>query len=326
MILYVAVYMLVVGVVILGLPLVSEKLHDALYGRGKLENMKTEYRKYHENGKSETHPYPDGVSRDETIQQGTDSPSPGRFSEKTNASLGEKPIICIVIDDFGYSIEEYVVNSLRDLPITVSIIPFLEHSKQIYEMAKENGKEVILHIPMEAYDNRENEKNHIKTSMTRDEIISFLDRAFSEIDAAGINNHMGSKATESEEVMDAVFSFLVERGKFFLDSYTTPNTVGPEKAEEYNTIALKRDIFLDNVSSKYYIQDQLEKMENIAIEKGYCIAIGHARKRTIAMLSEWYRKNKDNFLFLKLGELYRILGKKHVFYKPEGKAYMSIDR
>ncbi|MCS7298940.1 MAG: divergent polysaccharide deacetylase family protein [Spirochaetia bacterium] len=221
-----------------------------------------------------------------------------------------KPIISIVIDDFGYSLDESVMYAIKNLPITVAVIPFLDYSRKVYEIAKDNGKEVIIHMPMESYNNRYNRnKNYIKVGMKEEEILSILENAFNEIPVYGMNNHMGSKATEDYEVMSIVLSFLKERGKFFLDSVTTPNTVGFKRARELGLVPLKRDVFIDNVSSKYYIMDRLQEVENIAKKKGFCIAIGHIRKNTIKALDIWYRSVSNKYRFVNLKDLYDLLEK-----------------
>lgn len=222
----------------------------------------------------------------------------------------EKPIISIVIDDFGYSLDENVMYAIKNLPITVAVIPFLEYSRRIYEIARDNGREVIIHMPMESYNNRYNgRKNYIKVGMKKEEILSILGNAFNEIPVDGMNNHMGSKATEDHEVMSVVLSFLKERGKFFLDSVTTPNTVGFKKSRELGLVPLRRDVFIDNVSSKYYIMDRLKEVEDIAKKKGFCIAIGHIRKNTIEALDIWYRSVSNKYRFVNLKDLYELLEK-----------------
>ncbi|MEN2998455.1 MAG: divergent polysaccharide deacetylase family protein [Brevinematia bacterium] len=299
-------YILAVVLIVVGVPLISEVLYSSFSEEISRGDHKKEYKVYHEYPEL---PSPSGKLTNENKLDGEVSESNSfGLDERTEGLLKrDKPIICIVIDDFGYSLEEYVVKAIKDLPITISIIPFLERSKEVYQIARRFGKEVILHIPMEAYRNEGNEKRYIRTSMSEEQIVSFLEEAFQEIDAEGINNHMGSKATEDERVMTAVISFLRKKNKFFLDSITTPNTVGMRKARECGMVPLKRDIFLDNYSTRYHILDQLENMEKIARTKGYCIAIGHARKGTLHTLAKWYHKNKDKYYFLSLGDLYKSL-------------------
>lgn len=223
----------------------------------------------------------------------------------------EKPVISIVIDDFGYSLDEHVMYAIKNLPITVAVIPFLDYSRKIYEIAKDNGKEVIIHMPMESYNPKYNrDKNCIKVGMKEQDIHSILESAFNEIPVDGMNNHMGSKATESHEVMSKVLFFLKERGKFFLDSVTTPDTVGFKKSREIGLVPLKRDVFIDNVSSPYYIMNRLEEVEKIARKKGFCVAIGHVRKNTIETIDAWLKSVSNKYRFVKLKELHELLEKK----------------
>ena len=67
--------------------------------------------------------------------------------------------IAIVIDDWGYNLNNLrILNSVK-LPLTVSILPNLSYSKTIAEVAHAHGFRVILHLPMEPYEKARLEKN-----------------------------------------------------------------------------------------------------------------------------------------------------------------------
>lgn len=300
------IYILVILITVIGIPILSEKASYLISN----ENYKTEYKLYHPsiqklNSQEEINTTETQKERDitEYLYNETEEII---YQEETKLKT-DKPIIVIVIDDFGYRFDEIVEKAIIELPITVSIIPFTQYYREIYTLAKRYNREIILHIPMEAYNNKNNEEVFISSKWKEEEIISYLEKAFSEIDAIGINNHMGSKATEDERIMSIILSFIREKNKIFLDSFTTPNTVGYKIAKNYNLTPLKRDVFIDNYPSRYYIMDQLEKLEKISKLKGYAIGIGHIRKETIITLEKWYKKNSNKYRFIKLSELNGML-------------------
>ena len=137
------------------------------------------------------------------------------------------PRVALVLDDFGYSKKNF--EKLKDLgiPVTMAVLPNVPYSKKACDVAKENGFEVILHMPMEPIDNaKPMEKDTILVVMDDPVVESKIDGALNSIySAKGISNHMGSRATGDKRLMELVFSDLKKRDLFFLDSYTSGNSL-----------------------------------------------------------------------------------------------------
>jgi polysaccharide deacetylase 2 family uncharacterized protein YibQ len=284
------IYLFSIAFIIFIIPLLSEKI-----AKSSLTQSSTIYEIYHElDTKSSQQTQQEEPT--EYLEEGEE-----KQPEPTKRLKTSKPFVSIVIDDYGYFVNETVTLSLTsEIPITVAIIPFQEYSKDIFSLAKKYNKEVIVHMPMETIKKKLNIKPYISTKMSDNEIIKLLDEAFNEIDGIGLNNHMGSLATADERVMTTVLRYLSSRGKIFLDSLTTINSVTPRVAKQYGIHILVRDVFIDNNSSEYYILSQLERVKEVATKKGYCIAIGHIRPNTISTLLKWYEENKENFNFVSL--------------------------
>ena len=98
---------------------------------------------------------------------------------------------------------------------------------------------------------------------------------------------MGSKFTENEELMRLVILDLKNKGLFFIDSLTNPNSLGYSIAREEGVKTAKRDVFLDNKKKgKSYVKSQLKKLISKAEKNGYAIGICHPYPQTIEALSE----------------------------------------
>lgn len=197
--------------------------------------------------------------------------------------------MAIVIDDLGRQMA--VAKALADLPapLTLSIMPGQAMSREVADLAARKGKEVLMHLPMEPKDYPENDPGPgaLMSGMSPEEISRVLDADLVTVPGAvGINNHMGSRFTSDTEAMDRLMPFLAVRGLFFLDSYTTPDSVAYQKALAAGLKAVRRDVFLDNTDEREAIEDQLDELINLALRQGQAVGIGHPRDNTVAVLRD----------------------------------------
>jgi uncharacterized protein len=216
------------------------------------------------------------------------------------------PKVAIVIDDFGYSLNNMpTILSLKQ-PVTLSILPNTKYYKEVTKEAHARGYEILLHLPMESHHkNLKEEFDTIKTGLSRREIISRIDADIAEIPGlAGVNNHQGSAATENKAVMTAVLTRLKERNLFFLDSMTSSKSVGQEVAASLGEKFAKRDVFLDNSEEPEDIRKQFVLLKKIALKKGAAVAICHDRKNSVKVLSEMLPKlEEEGIQFVALSEM-----------------------
>ncbi len=198
----------------------------------------------------------------------------------------EAPKVALVIDDLGEDLEflKELIN-LR-LPLTVAILPRSTYSRESAELAVRNGLEVIIHLPLEAFNN-----NHalsagadglITTGMSPREVRAILEENLKLLpQARGLNNHMGSKATSSQELMEVIISFLKERNLYFLDSRTTPRSIAFELALKYGVPAASRQVFLDADEARTRVKERLQELFQLARKNGQAVGIGHPFPETL---------------------------------------------
>jgi len=202
------------------------------------------------------------------------------------AKRQERPLprarIAVVIDDVGYNLEE--LQAFLDFPgpLTLSVLPNLSHSEESARRVYRAGKELLLHLPMEAENGSDPGPGAILTSQEDEEIRRLLEASFAQVpQAAGTNNHMGSRATADQRVMNVLMDYLKSNGRYFLDSRTTSKTLGPEAARAHGVPYLERDIFLDNEPQAQAIRQALEEGIEVARKEGSAILIGHVRNPQI---------------------------------------------
>lgn len=215
--------------------------------------------------------------------------------------------IAIVIDDWGYNMNNIELLDSINIPLTISILPGLVNSTRIAKNQHSNkNRQVILHMPMEPEDKSIRlEKNTVFTTMDNDKILTLLRASLKTVPyAKGLSNHMGSKATQDEELVRAVMKELKQRRLYFLDSLATPDTVCQQEAADLKLKFAKRDIFLDNVADKNYISSQLDKLIRLARRKGFAVGVGHDRTLTLEVIREKTQQLKgEDIEFVFVSEL-----------------------
>lgn len=202
--------------------------------------------------------------------------------------------IAIVIDDIGYRQTDTAV---LELPgnITYSVLPHTPLGKILALQAREQNKEVILHIPMEADNGKELGPGALTSDMSEQGIRASLEKSFAEIPfAVGINNHMGSRLTKLYHPMAWTMRYLKENNYLFLDSLTTKKSKAERVARHFGVPSLHRHVFLDNKLQHEYISRQFDQLMYIAKRYQSAVAIAHPHPQTIVSLKKLIPMLKEN--------------------------------
>lgn len=213
--------------------------------------------------------------------------------------------VAIVIDDWGYNLNNLSILDRIKYPLTASVLPHLNYSREVAEELHRRGLEIILHLPMEPHEKYRLEKNTIMVSMDEATIKNIIDQGLANIVyAKGVSNHMGSLATQELKVMEIIFRELKGRTLFFLDSLVSPKSVCSHLARRVGVRFAKRDVFLDNRKEPAYIRSQIDKLKLQAKVKGSAIGIGHAQKNTLEVLKEVMPQlEKEGYKFVFVSDL-----------------------
>ena len=216
--------------------------------------------------------------------------------QPTTEKAALRPKIALVIDDLGG--ERLIARELLewDLPLTFSILPFTPHAKVIAREAHRKGKEVILHVPMEPHGYpkvrpgegallEEMDEESLRRQLVKDiEAVPYI---------KGASNHMGSRLMEDPEKVKIILSELKRRRLFFLDSRTTPQTVGMNVAQGVGLKAMERSLFIDHSFNVEDIKQRIEKLISLSLSNGKAIGIGHPHPSTVKSLKEMIPKMKE---------------------------------
>ena len=207
----------------------------------------------------------------------------------------EPAVISIIIDDIGNNFEagKRVVNS--SLPVTCSILPARPHSIKLARLAHKKGKEVMLHLPMQASKSEKLGHGGLTSEMSKQEFTRIVDISIDAIPhAQGINNHMGSLLTSNSGHMEWLMQTIANRDEhlFFVDSKTSAETVAEYAAQSYHIPSVRRDVFLDSIAhDKVFVKQQIQQLIKIAKQQGYALAIGHPHQTTLFVLEQELSKS-----------------------------------
>lgn len=200
------------------------------------------------------------------------------------------PEIAIIIDDIGYN--RTSGRAAIELPqaYAYAILPFSPHAENLAELANASGKDVMVHLPMEAdHDNQFLGPGALRVDMSRDEVKRALDLSLAAVPhAIGVNNHMGSRLTRTTEPMEFLMQALHEHGNyFFVDSRTTSDSVALAAAINVKLASAARNVFIDHDQSRDGIHRELARLIEAAKRRGHALGIAHPHKATIEILREF---------------------------------------
>lgn len=233
------------------------------------------------------------------------------LAASTSSNAETRPVLSLVIDDLGYSLKQG--KAAINLPgsHTFAILPSATYSKRLAGFAADQGKEIILHMPMQSIESTAaHEPGALNETMDENQLLNSVHTMLDEFPRiAGINNHMGSHLTEHDffmrPVMDSIRFYNPQL--YFLDSRTSAHSVAYSQAQAAGLKSTSRDVFLDydpgNIES---IELQAQLWLTRARERGSAVAIGHPHPKTIAVLEKLLPQLMDEYDFVPLSRMIAV--------------------
>ena len=215
----------------------------------------------------------------------------------------------IVIDDLGQDMQRTRALLALPYPLTFSILPHLPASRETSAAAALAGREVMLHLPMEPINEKlKPGEGAIVVGMRGPEVARIVESDLESVpNAAGVNNHMGSRATSDPALMAAVMKELSSRRLYFIDSRTAPSTVALDVARRAGIPAFYRSVFLDDTETVDYTLAQLRSFRDLVERQGVALAIGHPHPTTIAALTAFLPQlDRDDIEVVPASQLVRL--------------------
>lgn len=207
------------------------------------------------------------------------------------------PRIALIIDDLGYALlaGERAINLPG--PVACAVLPGTPRAMHLAEAAYASGKEVLLHLPLQAQSNHNPaEPGGLHLDMSRAEFTrTFIADIEAIPHAIGVSSHRGSLLTRHPGHMHWLMEEIRNRGDlFFVDSYTTAASIALRLAHETGVPAAKRDVFLDPDQSPETVVREFARLKKLAQLNGFALGIGHPYPATLAFLEQELPKLRDD--------------------------------
>ncbi len=224
-----------------------------------------------------------------------------------SVQAGQRPLLALVIDDLGYSLDHGMQAIELEGHHTYAILPGTHYGLELAQRAHALDKEVILHLPMQSIGAASKREPYaLNEAMDEDELTAQVHSLLAQIPfIRGVNNHMGSHLTEFDffmrPVMDSIRGY--DSRLYFLDSRTSPRSVAHAEARDAGLRSIARDVFLDDDVNRESIRLQVKIWLERARERGSAIAIGHPLAETLEVLRELLPGARGEFDFIRVSEL-----------------------
>ena len=195
------------------------------------------------------------------------------------------PRIAIIIEDIGHSLVKGERAIALPAPVTLAVLPFTPYTAALAARARDAGKDVILHQPMQAMRSGRQERGTMTQAMDSTLLRKALRTSLARVPyAIGVSNHTGSLLTTSPTSMAWLMAEVHAQGLFFLGSRTTNETVAEQSARAAGVPIISRDVFLDSVVEPEAIAHQFDRALRLAERRGFAVLIGHPHDATLSLL------------------------------------------
>lgn len=212
-----------------------------------------------------------------------DGRSPFSAYAKPFKSDGQ-PKVALIVGGLGLN-PAATKAAIEKLPaeVTLSFVPYAQGLQGWIDLARANGHEVMLEIPMEPNDYPDNDPGPytlLSTASPQDTVGRLqwlLGRATGYF---GVTNYLGQKFANSDAGMNAFLGVLKARGVAFLDDGTARKRAGAYARASADSV-------VDDQLSAESIAAQLASLEQTAKVKGAALGSGFAYPVTVEVVARW---------------------------------------
>lgn len=217
---------------------------------------------------------------------------------------GPRARLAIVIDDVGYNLRRAERALKLPVELALGMLPYAPHAPEIARRAHREGREIILHQPMEPLHHQRLEPGTLHLDMSAEKFQEAFSASLARFPyATGVNNHTGSLLTAHRTPMQWLMARIAGRGLYFLDSRTTPHTVAEATARELSVPTIRRDVFLDHIRSEESMSRAFEKSLAIARRRGHAVVIAHPHAITLNFLERKLAELPEDIVLTTLNDL-----------------------
>jgi polysaccharide deacetylase 2 family uncharacterized protein YibQ len=206
-----------------------------------------------------------------------------------------RPRVALIVGGLGLN-PAATKAAIERLPpeITLSFVPYAQGLQGWIDLARANGHEVMLEIPMEPMDYPDNDPGPytLLSQQGSQDTVKRLEWLMSRATGYfGVTNYLGQKFVNSDIGMNAFMGVLKTRGVAFYDD-------GSARRRNGAYARASADAVIDDQLSVEAITAQLASLEQAAKVKGGALGTGFAYPLTVEIAARWAESLKARGLQL----------------------------
>jgi len=195
-----------------------------------------------------------------------------------------KPMVSLVVGGLGLNAVTTRA-AIERLPaeVTLSFVPYAEGLQAWIDLARAQGHEVMIELPMEptGYPDNDPGPYTLLSSGGADDVEAKLDWLLGRATGYfGVTNYLGDRFATSDEGMGAMLAVLRQRGVAFLDD-------GSMRRKPGAFARASADRIIDEQQSPAAIMGQLTALEAAAKTRGAAMGTGFSYPVTVEAAARW---------------------------------------
>lgn len=221
----------------------------------------------------------------------SDGRTPAQAYARPFASVGNAPRISLVVGGLGMT-SKHTLAAITELPpeVTLSFVPYAPNLQDWINRARAAGHEVLLELPMEAYDypNVDTGPLTLVTSAKPEENVRRLNVLLGKTTGYfGVTNYQGARFATDAAAAAPVMKVLKDRGLVFIHDGAAARSALPQAATQTGLDFTVADRILDSELTADSIDRELLALEALAIQNDRAIGVGFAYPVTIEQFRLW---------------------------------------
>ena len=222
---------------------------------------------------------------------GSDGRTPAEAYARPFTAIAGTPRVSLIVGGLGMT-QKHTLAAINELPpeVTLSFVPYANDLQGWINKARAAGHEVLLELPMEAYDypNVDSGPHTLLTSAKAEENLRRLNILMGKATGYfGVTNYQGARFATDAAAATPVMKALKDRGLLFLHDGAAARSVLPQAANQTGLDFTVADRIVDAELSADAIDRELLALEALAIQNGKAIGVGFAYPVTIEQFRLW---------------------------------------
>jgi polysaccharide deacetylase 2 family uncharacterized protein YibQ len=222
---------------------------------------------------------------------GPDGRTPAQTYARPFSGPAGTPRISLIVGGLGMT-QKHTLAAINELPpeVTLSFVPYANDLQGWINKARAAGHEVLLELPMEAYDypNVDSGPYTLLTSAKPEENLRRLNILMGKATGYfGVTNYQGAKFATDAAAAAPVMKSLKDHGLVFVHDGAAARSALPQAANQTGLDFTIADRIVDADLSADAIDRELLALEALAIQNGKAIGVGFAYPVTIEQFRVW---------------------------------------